>query len=160
MQTPYTDRLQIVANIFAGRPNPLIELSDEELTALRERLDAARPHRLEPRQRREPPPLGYRGFLIFNPSREAGLPFRVEIFGGALAITDRPNEPGAADVARAELFSDSERIGAAISRPRFNATLLASFAGAALLLAAIGVYGMLSYSVSAQVHDIVFQHLN
>jgi putative ABC transport system permease protein len=47
-----------------------------------------------------------------------------------------------------------ERIGAAVSRPRFNATLLASFAGAALLLAALGVYGMLSYSVSARVHDI------
>jgi predicted permease len=47
-----------------------------------------------------------------------------------------------------------ERIGAAVARPRFNATLLASFAGAALLLAAIGVYGMLSYSVSARVHDI------
>jgi putative ABC transport system permease protein len=47
-----------------------------------------------------------------------------------------------------------ERIGAAVSRPRFNATLLASFAGAALLLAAIGVYGMLSYSVSSRMHDI------
>jgi putative ABC transport system permease protein len=47
-----------------------------------------------------------------------------------------------------------ERIGAAVSRPRFNATLLASFAGAALLLAAIGVYGMLSYSVSSRLHDI------
>src|SRR6058998_3513833 len=31
-----------------------------------------------------------------------------------------------------------ERIGAAISRPRFNATLLTAFAGAAVLLAALG----------------------
>jgi putative ABC transport system permease protein len=46
------------------------------------------------------------------------------------------------------------RIGVAVSRPRFNATLLTSFAGAALILAAIGVYGMLSYSVSSRMRDI------
>ena len=47
-----------------------------------------------------------------------------------------------------------ERISAAVARARFNATLLGVFAGAALLLAAIGVYGMLSYSVSSHMRDI------
>jgi putative ABC transport system permease protein len=46
------------------------------------------------------------------------------------------------------------RIGLAVSRPRFNTTLLASFAGVALILAAIGVYGMLSFSVSSRMRDI------
>jgi hypothetical protein len=49
-----------------------------------------------------------------------------------------------------DVLTLDDRIGVALSRPRFNAALIVGFAGAALLVAALGVYGMLSYSVSSR----------
>jgi len=47
-----------------------------------------------------------------------------------------------------DVLSDS------VARPRFQSVLLGLFSGLALLLALVGIYGVMSYSVTCQTHDI------
>jgi predicted permease len=47
-----------------------------------------------------------------------------------------------------------ERLSRSLARPRFAMTMLAAFAAFALILAGVGVYGVISYMVTQSVHDI------
>ena len=75
---------------------------------MRRRLEKSRQHPMN--ERHEPPQLGYRGSVLANEASEAGLPYRMEIFGGFLSVMEE--RPGAGQQARKppNFFRDQEQI--------------------------------------------------
>jgi len=53
-----------------------------------------------------------------------------------------------------DIKSMDQYISDSVSARRFNAFLLATFASLALVLATVGIYGLMAYSVTQRVHEI------
>ncbi|MEJ7710066.1 MAG: FtsX-like permease family protein [Pyrinomonadaceae bacterium] len=53
-----------------------------------------------------------------------------------------------------EIKTLEQYFGRAVAQPRFNALLFSMFAGIAVLLAAVGIYGVMAYSITQRTHEI------
>ena len=72
-------------------------------------------------------------------------------FGAAVAKEIRAIDP---EQPIADVRTMKQVIAKSIARPRFNTVLLAIFAGVALVLASVGLYGVMNYSATQRTHEV------
>ena len=87
-------------------------------------------------------------FSAWHVARISGDPASV---GAALARKIREFDP---TITVGDIQTMTERVGASMARQRFSTLMLGAFAAFALILAVVGVYGVMSHLVAQGAHDI------
>ncbi|QBD76123.1 hypothetical protein EPA93_08920 [Ktedonosporobacter rubrisoli] len=85
--TSISQSVTVELDIYSGQPNPTWMLTTQERSELVKRLQKLPTLSAVPSVDN----LGYRGFLIHNPSNESGIGTEVRVYQGSIIITDQGN---------------------------------------------------------------------